>query len=73
MSIPEAKNKNLWLFDINKDPTEQNDVSTKYPSVVKEMLDKLVAYNATSVPCRYPPDDPAANPEKHGGAWQPWR
>lgn len=65
-------NKNLWLFDIQTDPLEKTDLSGKYPSVVKMMLNKLSAYNATAVPCRFPAADPLANPQLHGGVWQPW-
>ena len=72
VTTPEPKGKNLWLFDLATDPNEKHDVSIKYPSVVKEMLDKLAAYNSTSVPCRYPKPDPQANPQLHGGAWGPW-
>ena len=70
--IKEDDDKNIWLFDINADPTEHNDLSDKYPSVVKELLDKLAAYNKTAVPCRFPEDDPRADPRLHGGAWVPW-
>ena len=72
ISITEEKNKNLWLFDIEKDPEERTDVSEQYPKVIKQMLDRLVSYNNTAVPCRYPPDDPQSNPDLHGGVWGPW-
>ena len=70
---PDPKDKNLWLFDLNKDPYETTDLSTVYPEVVHMMLDKLSGYNATAVPCIYPPNDPNANPQLHGGAYGPWR
>ena len=64
--------KNLWLFNITADPNEHNDLSASRPDIVKMMLDKLEAYQATAVPCRYPPEDKKANPKFHGGYWGPW-
>jgi arylsulfatase B/arylsulfatase I/J len=72
---PDPWSKNLWLFNMEEDPLETTDLSSQLPDVVQAMLDKLVgynAYNATVVPCRYPRDDPLANPEKHGGVYSPW-
>ena len=65
--------KNIWLFNITNDPLEKYDLSDSYPDIVKTMLDRLSAYNATAVPVRYPPPDPECNPELHGDAWVPWR
>ncbi len=65
-------NKNLWLFDVEKDPQERKDVSAVYPDVVNMMLYKLAQYNATAVPAVFPPQDPRSNPELHGGVWGPW-
>lgn len=68
----EAANKNLWLFNIAVDPEERDDLSEQYPDVVRKMLDRLQAYNATAVPVRYPKPDPRSNPKLHGGVWGPW-
>ncbi|XP_013382182.1 arylsulfatase B-like [Lingula anatina] len=68
----EDTNKNVWLFDILDDPTERNDLSQKYPNIVKKMLTRLQAYNATAVPAIYPPPDPRADPSHNGGVWGPW-
>ena len=70
--ITEDDDKNIWLFDINADPTEHNDLSDQYPTVVKELLHKLAVYNETAIPCRFPDNDPRANPDLLGGAWGPW-
>lgn len=64
--------KNMWLFDIDKDPLEAVELSEKYPGIVKLLLDKLLAYNSTAVPVIYPPFDPNSLPSKHGGVWGPW-
>ena len=64
--------KNIWLFNIKADPNEHSDLSGSHPDIVKMMLDKLAGYQATAVPCRFPPKDKKANPKFHGGYWGPW-
>lgn len=41
---------------------------------MKDLLDRLHAYNSTVVPpiFTWGPGDPQADPKKHGGAWTPW-
>ncbi|ELT97571.1 hypothetical protein CAPTEDRAFT_178894 [Capitella teleta] len=69
---PSSKKQNIWLFDIEADPYEISNVAAENPEVVKTMLLKLAAYNATAVPPFYPPYDPRSYPENHGGVWGPW-
>ncbi|XP_021375281.1 arylsulfatase J-like [Mizuhopecten yessoensis] len=64
--------KNVWLFNIAKDPVERVDLSADYPDMVMKMLTKLQQLNETAVPCVYPPSDPNSNPQLHGGWWGPW-
>ena len=64
--------QNLWLFNIENDPNEHNDLSASRQDVVLKLLDRLAFYNSTAVPVRYPPYDPKANPKYHGGVWLPW-
>ncbi|WAR30380.1 ARSJ-like protein [Mya arenaria] len=64
--------KNLWLFNIMKDPTEQHDMSETEPGIVTKMLDKLRDYQKSAVPCVYPKPDPRSDPAKLGGFWGPW-
>lgn len=66
------KGKSVWLFNITADPYERVDLSQKYPEVVKRLLLRLVQYNKTAVPVKYPPKDPRSNPKLNGGAWVPW-
>lgn len=68
----EPRNKNLWLFDIEKDPQEQNDLSSSRKDVVLRLLNKLAKYNRTAVPPFYPPTDNRVNPALRDGAWGPW-
>lgn len=68
----ESDTKNVWLFNIADDPSEKTDLSSEYPSVVKDLLQMLQMFNETAVPCRYPDDDPHGNPALHGGYWGPW-
>ncbi|TRY98497.1 hypothetical protein DNTS_014635 [Danionella cerebrum] len=67
----EAK-KTLWLFNVAEDPYERYDLSDHRQDVVKHLLSRLSFYNRTSVPVRYPSEDPRADPSRNGGAWGPW-
>ncbi|KAK7097264.1 arylsulfatase J-like [Littorina saxatilis] len=73
--IPDGKLpiQNVWLFNITADPEERHDLSDTRQDIVKQLLQKLTGYNATAEPPRYPPDDPACDPRKHGGVWGPWQ
>ena len=64
--------KNVWLFDIENDPSERKDLSDSNPKIVRFLLDRLAYYNSTAVPVRFPDLDPQADPAKHGGVWGPW-
>ncbi|TSL34534.1 Arylsulfatase J [Bagarius yarrelli] len=66
------RGKTLWLFNITADPFERVDLSRHYPHIVKKMLLRLLQYNKTAVPCRYPPKDYRSNPQYNGGVWGPW-
>ena len=67
-----TNDRSVRLFNVVVDPTEYFDVADVYPSLVEAMLDRLATYNATAVPCYYPPNDPQCNPKLHSGAWGPW-
>lgn len=64
--------KSVWLFNISGDPFERFDLSEQRPDVVKQLLARLVYYNHTAVPVRFPSEDPRAHPQLNGGAWGPW-
>ncbi|XP_040911133.1 arylsulfatase I-like [Toxotes jaculatrix] len=67
-----STHKNIWLFNITGDPYERHDLADQRPDVVQQLLARLAYYNQTAVSVYFPPDDPRANPNKHGGAWVPW-
>ena len=69
----ECTDKNIWLFNITADPTEQYDLSQSHPGIVRQLLDRLKYYHSTSVECVYPESDKMAYPEFNGGAWIPWK
>ena len=41
----------VLLYDIDADPSETTDVAAARPEVVRSMLTRLAAYNATNAPC----------------------
>lgn len=61
-----------YLFDIEKDPSESNDVASKYPDIVKRMLDRVKSYLHHTVPSPNPKEDPRADPRFRKGYWEPW-
>ncbi|CAG5896344.1 unnamed protein product [Menidia menidia] len=69
---PAPAPKNIWLFNISADPFERQDLANRRPDVVQLLLARLSHYNRTAVPVYFPPDDPRADPNRHGGAWGPW-
>ena len=69
---PDPESKNIWLFDISKDPNEKMDQFEHHQDIAVTMLNKLAEYQATAVPARYPPPDKRCNPALHGGVWGPW-
>jgi len=60
------------LYDLEVDPTEQNDISNSNLEVVEFMLAQLVAYNQTQVPVNFPPMDPLSFAYMHDGFYKPW-
>ncbi|XP_013422063.1 arylsulfatase J-like [Lingula anatina] len=63
--------KNVWLYNITKDPYEQYDVSEKYPDVVRLMLDRLETIRQMAPPTIWPGPDPALNAATQNGVWGP--
>ena len=60
------------LYNIEMDPSETQNVSHKYPEVVRFLTDKIRAYNATIVPPRNVPYDPMSDPKYYNCTWMPW-
>lgn len=63
----------VWLFNLDKDPYEKNNVFGDNKDTVWTLLEKLAQYDTNSVPSFYPPRDPAADPAAHDGWWGPWK
>lgn len=64
--------KLLQLFDVENDRSEKNDLASKHPEVVKTMLRALARHSASIGRSPGGIFDPKADPELHGGFWQPW-
>ena len=66
--------RNIWLYNIKKDPFEYINLADEYPSIVVKLLKRLTYYNSTAVPCiKKPGEKYAADPSKHGDLWGPWQ
>ncbi|NXG78323.1 ARSI Arylsulfatase, partial [Baryphthengus martii] len=70
--LTDGLRKSVWLFNITADPYERYDLSDQRPDVVRTLLMRLVHYNRTAIPVRYPAENPRAHPDFNGGAWGPW-
>ena len=64
--------QSVHLYNIAEDHEEDFELSADRPDIVNLLLDRLLYYNSTAVPCRYPPEDIRASPSLHGGVWGPW-
>ncbi|SFU13146.1 Arylsulfatase A [Algoriphagus locisalis] len=58
------ENKNVELYDLSKDPREQNDVATQNPKVTKKLTSDLLKYLAKS-DANQPRDDPEYDEKLH--------
>ncbi|XP_078360451.1 arylsulfatase B-like [Oculina patagonica] len=62
------------LYNITADPTEQEDLSTKLPDVVKKLQDRVQYYMESLVPpVNKRPDPIAMVVARHRGYWAPWK
>ena len=72
--VPPPPNPSLtWLFDLDKDPLEKNDLHEEHPDIVERLRARIESFNATHiVQMPGPPIDPASDPRKFGNVWTPW-
>ncbi|KAL3214840.1 hypothetical protein MRX96_051413 [Rhipicephalus microplus] len=63
---------NVFLFDLDKDPCECNNLASTHKQVLDSMNSVLEEYRAQTVPPIKPAVDPASFPENHNGTWAPW-
>jgi len=61
-----------WLFNIEDDPNERNNVADKQPEIVKLMKERIEYYNSTHVKQLNPAFDSKSDPSNFGGVWTPW-
>lgn len=62
----------VWLFDLDADPGEWDDVSQQHPDVIQTIQNAMDPYLATPVTQQIPHLDENADPELFGGFWAPW-
>ncbi|XP_054925399.1 arylsulfatase B-like [Dermacentor andersoni] len=67
-----SANDTVFLFDIEKDPCELNNLAKERPEIVSDFMKRLDAYRSVAVPARNLPYDPASSPENHNRTWAPW-
>ncbi|XP_070391361.1 arylsulfatase B-like isoform X3 [Dermacentor albipictus] len=63
---------NVFLFDLDKDPCECNNLASTHKQVLDSMNRALEEYRAQTVPPLKPAVDPTSFPENHNGTWAPW-
>ena len=64
--------QNIYLYNIDTDPKEDDNLYEQFPSIVEHMLRRLEYYEQGMVSTQFPNIDINANPKLHGGFWQPW-
>ena len=64
--------KSPCLFNITADPCEYNNLADRLPGDLQLLRERLAYFRSTAVPPRNKPNDPAAFPGSHNGAWVPW-
>lgn len=70
--LPPPNSDHIWLFDVEKDPLEKNDVHAANPDVVARLRARIESFNATHISQVEPPIDPASDPKFTDGVWTPW-
>lgn len=61
------------LFDLSADPCEYENQADKKPFILERMLSLIEEYKKGMVPIRNKPNDPIADPAKHGWVWTAWQ
>ena len=61
-----------WLFNIQTDPNERNNVADQYPWIVQFLKSRIEYYNATHIEQFDPPLDNNSDPANFNGIWTPW-
>lgn len=66
-----SQDDKIQLFNLRDDPNEYNDISDKFPDVVKKLRARMAEYHKQMVPANYPNATSAANPKDYNGFWTP--
>ena len=68
----EDNKQNIYLYNIDTDPKEEDNLCERFPGIVEHMIGRQEYYELGMVSSQFPNIDINANPELHGGFWQPW-
>jgi len=73
LESPPVPTVDVALYNITADPYEKNDLSQRFPDIVKKLQDRVQFYMKGAVPPANRPSDPEARKvAKKNGAWTPW-
>ena len=62
----------VCLFNVKSDPCEYNNLASYFPTLVKNLWQKILNYNKTVVSPLNKPIDPKSNPIYHNSIWDIW-
>ena len=68
----EPNNKTTWLFNIEDDPLELNDLSEKMPEKTFLLKEHLTRYSKFIANYQSAKEDPLYDPAKQNGIIGPW-
>lgn len=62
------------LYNVTTDPNERNDLSSKFPDIVKKLKERMEYYiSSTVTPLNQPRDPQAREAAKRNCCWGPWK
>lgn len=77
MGTIDDRSIDVWVQTPTRTPwnthtPQRCNLAAAWPDLVLQLLDRLEAYNRTSVPARYPPPDPRCDPARSNNVFVAW-